>query len=505
MDNTASSVNSGATEPFGEHAERRRPDKRLQVLEGALRQALENGVQVPEAFAAYCAEAFARGDLIDRAVEFLLELFGEDEAELARLVRVPDLVTELAHGGAALTCTVASHWNANGEAARMAHLADMVRSAHVQMKSPHAVEVMLVLSASLGITRPSRARSLLGIASLRATPGEHDEALRQARQWVAAGEVVEDSPVEERVFWDQRLRHRSRSYTWETVDERRALAHLVERLDPGCAVGPLFQSVVPGCWWDLLQKLHYDEVARSKAENASVVLVDPSVPPEGDTAPDPAAIIAADRPSHLLTAQQPLVSPPSLGFVPPRRWPVFVLGLVIGGLIVGGLKYFQESGSQKGAARGTPAAVKAIPVSQAASPGMAKVTGDWCEDEAERLRGEVVDPGMLELIKSGNWSEHELYLRGQTTRLPQGSSQYLTVVRLLHLDLPQDPETRRMLPRLLALTGVNASTVELWKHVEGKSKELKDGIRQVVTEVLETQGGAVPEDLRKGLAELARE
>lgn len=505
MGNSASSVSSSLTGgPEGGNAHRRQPGNRLQVLEGALRQAMENGAQVPEAFAAYCAEAFSRADWIDGAVEFLLEVFADDESELARLVRVPDLVTELALGGAALTCTVASHWNATGEAARMAHLADMVRSAHVQMKSPHAVEVMLVLAASLGITRPSRARSLLGIASLRATPGEHDDALRQARIWVSVGEVVEDSPVEEREFWDARLRSRSRSYTWDTVEERRALTHLVERLDPGSSVGPLFQSVVPGCWWDLLQKHHYDEVARNKVESSPSVLVDPSVASAHELATESDEPSAAQRPSHLLPVPpNPGASKPA--HPTPRHLPAFVFGLVLGSLVVVGIQYFEKLVPQKPSSHAVAMAAKANPTVEPVSLEPAAATVDWCENEAMRLKSDLVDAAMFEAVKSGKWQDHEVYLRGQTTRLPQASGQYLTLMRLLHLDLPQDPELVRMVPRLLALRGLDRSTVELWEHSAGKSQALAVAIRQIAKEVLETQGVAVPEDLRARLEGLSRE
>ena len=481
-------------------AERRRAGRRLEGLEGTLREAKVNGRDVAEAFAAYSAEAFARGDLIDRAVEFLLDLFADDEAELARLVRVPDLATELAHGGAALTCTVASHWNANVEVARLAHLADVMRSAHVQMKSPHAVEVMLVLAASLGVTRPSRARSLLGIASLRATPGDHDEALRQARLWVSAGEVVEDAPVEERTMWDQRLRNRTRAYSWDSIDERRALSHIADRLDPESAVGALFQSVTPECWWDLLMKRHHDDLDRTKRGNDGVGdWAGTTAPSGGDQDLEVLKEGSIPVSPSVVTTSEP-VGGASNRTSAPRRWPWFLLGMGLGGIAVAAMMERGQTAVQTTTPKAIESAVLPADSVVVQNPHLG---GDWCDQERARLMEALIDPAMLNAVRGGRWIDHEIYLRGQTSRMPQGSDQYLIVLRLLHLDLPRDPEMVRALPRLLALRGIDNNAVELWEHVRLRDKQLCMAIQQVVSEILEAQGGSVPSDLRARMEALA--
>ena len=87
--------------------------------------------------------------------------------------------------------------------------------------------------------------------------------------------------------------------------------------------------------------------------------------------------------------------------------------------------------------------------------------------------------------------------------MPQGSDQYLIILRLLHLDLPRDPEMVRALPRLLALRGIDNNAVELWEHVRLRDKQLCMAIQQVVSEILEAQGGSVPSDLRARMEALA--
>ena len=94
----------------------------------------------------------------------------------------------------------------------------------------------------------------------------------------------------------------------------------------------------------------------------------------------------------------------------------------------------------------------------------------WCNEERERLAGELVHVGRLGAVKASGWAENAGFLSGLTADLPSQSQMYRKMLTLLHLDPPKDGETRMMVPRLLLRRGADEELVGLWEHcVEGQT------------------------------------
>jgi len=141
----------------------------LHKLAADLMSSLRHNAGVAERFDAFCVQAFSKPEWAVPASAFIGELFEDNEDRLAELVRVPDLVIELGCGQAAVACTVASKWATRGETHRLSRFAESIIAAQGTMKNAAAVEVMLALSATLAITRPSRAEQLLNASRRHAS------------------------------------------------------------------------------------------------------------------------------------------------------------------------------------------------------------------------------------------------------------------------------------------------------------------------------------------------
>ncbi|MDB6007115.1 MAG: hypothetical protein JWR15_4102, partial [Prosthecobacter sp.] len=185
----------------------------LRASAKALLRAVGNKVAVPGHFDAFCCQAFSKPDWAAASSPLIAEMFEDDEDQLAELARIPDLVIEMGSSQVNVTCMVASRWAARGETHRLSRLADAMVASHA-CKNVCAVEVMLALAATLAVTRFSRAEQLYN-AALPLASEEHQEALTDARRWLAAGRVVCSALQEERDFWDLRLRKPKTNWPWQ--------------------------------------------------------------------------------------------------------------------------------------------------------------------------------------------------------------------------------------------------------------------------------------------------
>ena len=263
-----------------------------------LLRAVASKVAVPGHFDAFCCQAFSKPEWAALSSPLIAEIFEEDEDQLAELARIPDLVIEMGSGQVNVTCMVASRWAARGETHRLSRLADAMVASHAT-RNACAVEVMLALAATLAVTRFSRAEQLYN-AALPLASEEHQEALADARRWLAAGRVVCSAVQEERDFWDIRLRKPKAAWTWQSKEERAALDHLSERLMPQMEAADLFKAVLPENWWDLAMKYaqQQDKLAQA-TKKLEVGKMEAAVSPKATLEPMPSSDRAGrDNPPH---------------------------------------------------------------------------------------------------------------------------------------------------------------------------------------------------------------
>ena len=480
----------------------------LHKLAADLMSSLRHNAGVAERFDAFCVQAFSKPEWAVPASAFIGELFEDNEDRLAELVRVPDLVIELGCGQAAVACTVASKWATRGETHRLSRFAESIIAAQGTMKNAAAVEVMLALSATLAITRPSRAEQLLNAAVPLASE-EHAESLADARRWLAAGRSLASCQQDIRDFWDTRLRRPRVAWKWESPEERKALKALAENLSPDSDLAPLVQKIVPACWWDiLLQKDTSEQALQRRLDTLSA------------SASSSAAVGAA-----------PLADAPSLSTRKPHRdWandgdaPLgvrpqassmarFILGWAFG-VFVMGLSFFlapdamhrfikdaRQTLSPASPEPPPPPAAKPTTSSAPATtqtstparkdtttlplaPAVPELSGKaWREAQAQKFaRHNTAIAHLFAQVKRSKWNDNQLILSGHNAELPFSDERYLQLLVWLHLDPPDDAETCRHLPRLL-LDRADSSVLAIWEGLCYAGSPNETDIRRTAQEV----------------------
>lgn len=429
-----------------------------------LQRAMADAALLPQAFADFCAVAYVKPEWAGAASEFLADLFEGREEELADMARVPDLIIELATGHYALTFMAASVWAAKGDVARMSRLAEALAATQSKLSGVEVVDVMLALASSLAIARYPRAEQLLNIATPQAAP-EHEEALAEARLWLAAGRTVRSCDQEIRDLWEQRLRRPQHPWTWESPLECAALARLADLMAPGMASAPLFQAVVPAAWWDLAMcrtsELMQLEAAMQEKSR------DPAEEPPPPTEPPPMII---GRPIVIWR-----LVPFCFGAVV-AIWAGF-LGIHFGPFqivrkqaeaVVEPLEPAEEA-PQQSAKSGRVAAPSAPTRNDSA----------WRASEIQRLLMEK--PALAataEVFKSGGWEDHRAMLEGDTPTLAKDSAEYLNLLIWLHLSPPENEQINTRVPGLLADLKPDSETLDLWEKLVYPGSPNADHIRQ---------------------------
>lgn len=453
----------------------------LQATGRDLVHAVATRVAVAEHFDAFCALAFSKPDWASAASPVLAEIFEHDEDQLAELARIPDLIIEMGTGQVTVTCMVASRWAARGETHRLSRLADAVGASHA-CKNASSVDVMLALAATLAITRHSRADQLYN-AALSLAGEEHQEALADARLWLAAGRVVCSFSPEERDFWDTRLRKPRQAWSWSSKEELHALDTLAASMVINPETEKLFKPIVPASWWNLVKRCSDLEnqvlEAQKQAEEARVQSA--IVPGVGE----------ALRPSFEESARQ--ADPAVREFLTrprPGKFARFVLGWVCGALamaitIVVLLLLPNESIQRVfGIIKAAPPPETPVEVARLDSDPKEKES--WRQDNLKRLSAEMADYAKFHAAaKAGSWSANERILSGRGTELPLGSPNHLKLLVWLHLDPPADSETRTNVARLL-LAQVKAGAISLWEELiypgSPNAQEIKDVARAALSD-----------------------
>lgn len=421
-----------------------------------LRRTLDDHAQLPQAFAEFCAAAYVKPEWAGAASEFLAELFEGREEELADMARVPDLIIELATGHYALTFMAASVWASKGDVARMSRLAEALAVTQSKLSGVEVVDVMLALASSLAIARYPRAEQLVNIAAPQAAP-EHEEALAEARLWLAAGRAVRSCDQEVRDLWEQRLRRPQHPWTWASPLECAALAQLADLLTPGMEGAVLFRAVVPAVWWDLAAR-RADELTRFDAalQEKSRAPVEEPLPPAAEPPP-----MVIGRPI-VIWRLVPFFFGGIVG-----AW-AFVLGIYFGpfDLVRPGNDGFKTDPAQAENSVGAETA-KADPLDiSAESMEDDKTKAAWRREEIQRMLQEhPVLAATAEVFKSGGWEEHRAMLEGETAALAKDSPEYLNMLVWLHLSPPENEEINARVPALLAILKPDSDTLDLWEQL----------------------------------------
>lgn len=448
----------------------------LQQLARSLLDSIMSKVAIAGHFDAFCTHAFSKPEWAAAASPLIAEMFEQDEDVLAEMARIPDLVIEMGSGEATVTCMVASRWAARGETHRLSRLAESIVASHAS-KNTCAVDVMLALAATLAVTRYSRAEQLYN-AALPLAGEEHQEAITDARRWLAAGKVVCGSSQEERDFWDVRLRKPRVGWSWQRNEERQKLKTLVEQLASNLEGSEMYAAIVPGCWWDLAMK--YAAQQEKAAELALAHLPEPPMPVQPPIARTPES--SEKTWSDKFELEVPRLSRAK------REGGLLFLGWLCG-MMATGLSLFLLPPQLIGRLLGKVGAAdiassKSIAVEVAKGPQTPTQKAAWRLENAQRMAtGMAAYATQHAEALNGSWHGCEKVLSGLSEELPHSSSQYIKLLVWLHLDPPQDKEVRTQVAKLL-LDRVKSDAITLWEELTYPGSPNVSEIKLVAQEAL---------------------
>lgn len=402
-----------------------------------------------EALRLFFSEVFNRPEIVAEGAAFLARTYEGREVWLSQRVGTPELVQEMSTGQAMLTCLVAGEWVMRRDFTRLVRLADGMLAAKMQLKSEDCLILMLAMASTLALVKQPRAVSLVNyVVECQREGVVIDEGLlREARQKLQIADVIGASNQATREMWDLRFLNPSKEWDWTGRQERQALRELGDWLTPGHPAADDFAKIVPVVWWDLwMMKSQQVEVVEPKEEVAAWtggLLSADSPDLDGDFGGDESGTGREEQRLRL-------------------GW--FLAGGVTGALAAVLLQVFAGGDVEVKEKSGVAAAVETVVRNQ----GGESVT--WCNEERERLSGELVHVGRLGAVKASGWAENAGFLSGLTADLPSQSQMYRKMLMFLHLDPPNDTETRMMVPRLLLRRGADEELVGLWEHcVEGQT------------------------------------
>lgn len=409
----------------------------------------------------FFAEVFNRPDVVAEGAAFLARAYEGREAWLAQRVGTPELVQEMATGQAMLTCLAAGEWVMRRDFTRLVRLSDGMLAARMHLRSEDCLDLMLAMASTLALVKQPRAVSLVNhVQDCQREGSVIDEGLLQeAKQRLQIADVIGAANQATREMWDLRFLSPAKSWDWSGPQERQALRDLGEWLTPEHAAGETFAKIVPVVWWDLWwvrsQKV---EAVEREAEVASWT--------GGLLTPEAVGDVSSGEEGNGLAEQR-------------LRLGWFVAGGVTGALAA---VLLQVMAGGDGEAKVDEMNVVEVERSSGKPGGEAAA---WCEAERERLADELVHVGRLGAVKASGWAENAGFLSGLTADLPSQSQMYRKMLELLHLDPPQDAETRKMVPRLLLRRGADEELVGLWERCVERGSGMRLEIAAAAREALQ--------------------
>jgi hypothetical protein len=467
----------------------------MKGLADALLQAAEGSdEEQEEALRKFVEGVFNDPKIVSIGAAFLAEVYEGREGWLAKRIGTPELVQEMAAGQALLTCVAAGEWVARRDFTRLLRLGDGMLAARLHLRGPDCLDLMSAMASTLALIKQQKALALVShVEDCQREGVVIDQGLlAEARHRLQLADVVGAANQTTREMWDQRLLNPNKEWTWDSPKERQALLELAEWLTPGHPASGDFAKVVPGAWWDLLQ-------ARVLSQSAEEAPLAPLSPASDGASAWTGGMLVPEPPGETGEATE---DAKDVQLQVRLGW--FVAGGVFGALVVVLLHAFSG---------GTPKSdvPSAIPVTaaylEAAGKGNSKGNAaaiQWCEEERVRLTEELVHVGRLGTVKAAAWTENVNFLTGRTPDLPSQSQMYRKMLVLLHLDPPQDKETRTMVPRLLLRRSADEELVALWERCLEAGVPLQEEIAAGAKEALEQPSLSWTAEQRQRLEKLSK-
>ncbi|MDZ4290271.1 MAG: hypothetical protein U0984_20060 [Prosthecobacter sp.] len=456
--------------------------------------------------ARFCEQAFTSPESARTGSTALLQAFDDSGLWLANLVQPQQLVAELRQSCSTLTLVIVTQWTRQGETHKLARLGTALMDASPPLTTHEGGQVCALLATLLGILRPPRAQGLLEIARPLLKDSVDPHLLREAREWVNLGRILEATPPEDRFFWNRRLREPDDDWDWDTPEARGALRRLAPLLASRTQEDlSRFQSTVPPCWWDLLRDPPETFGAPHHPGYPQIVSLGQ---PESARLAYPGSL----EPSHAGYPSYPNPSqPPYFGAADSFRFgnvriPNFAFGLATGLSCMALVTWYVVSQAIPRTPAATPA-LAAAPLPQTPPPslpqapptpvyaptGLAELPApipqpatvavtpvavaetrthvpapapamiappDSNNPQAFRRQatmGQIIqqNPKLLRLhnlIKNGTLRENEAILNGQTTIPSFSQTDFEDLTRLLMLDAPEQPQVRMAVAKIAART-----------------------------------------------------
>lgn len=438
----------------------------------ALRGGAESGMD------RFCEQAFGSPESAKVGSQALLSAFNDSGLWLANLVQPQHLVAELRQQCSTLTRVVTTQWTHQGETLKMVRLAEALEAAQPPVLTHEAGQIMALLASLLGILRPAanQAPRWLQLSRPLLKDSVDPHLLAEAAKWVAVGQLLAPLPLEERLFWNRRLRDPLDDWEWESSEALAALRKLREILPAEHSALPAFQATLPPCWWQVwresaaattprstgsktlptfllglttgiacmmlaswwvLYRLPLPEwvyFQSSQAEVAAAVL-----PPEADAPPPPAA--AEPEPpvfDFRPVDEQPAASPapvrpaPAVATVPPPAEPAPAAPLPVATI-----------------KRPTPTPVVET---QAAPQPLSPAMKNRLAEAARLTHGMEGLERLHNLVKNGSLREATPLVQGRSSVAAQGSHQHRLLLRCLLLDPPRQAEVQALVSKTAVRT-----------------------------------------------------
>ncbi len=464
------------------------PEEIKPVAEALLQAGIGEEVVHEEALRRFVECVFNNPQLVPQGAAFLTQAYEGREAWLSKRVGTPELVQEMATGQALLTCVAAGEWVARRDFTRLLRLAEGMLAARLHLRAPDCLDLMSAMASTLALIKQPKALALISHVEECRRDGVtiDEELLAEARHRLQLADVVGAANQSTREIWDQRLLNPSREWTWTSEQERRMLQDLAEWLTPGHPASGDFERVVPSVWWDLLLARHMAQLS-----------TEPTVAPEftgAEVASWTGGMLEPEARDEVKEDGEDAESALRV------RLGWFVAGGLTGALAVVLMQVLAGGVSQSE----VPLAIPVTAPPQAVASGEAgRVATQWCQEEKERLAGELVHVGRLGAVKAAGWRENAGFLTGLTPDLPSQSQMYRKMLVLLHLDPPQDSETRGMVPRLLLRRAADEELVSLWERCRDAGIALGPEIAAAAREALDQPSLSWTPDQRERLIKLA--
>jgi hypothetical protein len=144
----------------------------------------------------------------------------------------------------------------------------------------------------------------------------------------------------------------------------------------------------------------------------------------------------------------------------------------------------KPSSSSAPAASQASTPTKKDPTTVPPAPSVPELSGKaWREAQAQKFaRHNTAIAHLFAQVKRSNWNDNQLILSGHNPELPFSDERYLQLLVWLHLDPPDDAETRRHLPRLL-LDRADSSVLAIWEGLCYAGSPNETDIRRTAQEV----------------------